>query len=94
MKLLKQHVAEINFQPVPYIKPTPNVSPNENMVAFEGEDGWWLGRTQNRHLFWVARNASATRLGGFAFFTDVNGELQPARMIGKSEYEAVEYGGK
>ena len=61
-------------------------------IAYVGAGGWWLGRTRTIGLFFVARKGHATRLGGFAFYTDVNGELQPARMIGGGDWEAVEYG--
>lgn len=68
MKSLKQRVTEINFQPIPI------TDPDSDMIAFEGEDGWWLGKTQDSHLFYVARNASATRLGGFTFFMETKHE--------------------
>ncbi len=85
MKTLKQKVEEINFQPY--------VGKDSEFVAYEGENGWWLGRMQSQNVYWVARRGSTKKLGGYSFFTDINGYLQPARFEpDRSSYEPVEYG--
>ena len=85
MKTLKQRVQELDFQPY------PSQGKDAEFVAFDGRKDWWLGKTNNPHLFTVNRKGAPARLGGYAFFTNLNGFIQPAKKVGRS-YEAVPYG--
>jgi len=86
VKKLKQKVAEIDFRPYP-----PS-GEEADLVAYEGNDRWWFMKTRLPNLFSVMKGGTVSELGGYSFFTDVNGRLQPAKMVDKDTFETVEYG--